>query len=249
MRPEADAPQSSTSTRAFPGQATRLLPEALRRLGPRELLVNEFFVSLQGESTWAGLPCFFIRLTGCHLRCVYCDSEYAFHEGEVFTIDSCLERVHEAGVDLVEVTGGEPLLQPACRTLLEELCDRGLTVLLETSGTVPVEKVDPRVHRIIDVKTPSSGMAAYNLRDLAPRLRERDEVKFVLESPDDYHWARRYLEEHPGILESGVPVHFSPSQGRWDLEDLAGRILADRLPVRLNLQLHKLIWPDRERGI
>lgn len=240
---------ASKNSQAFPGKGKDLLPQAFRDLKEGELLVNEFFTSIQGESTFQGQPCFFIRLTGCHLRCVYCDTEYAFYQGQKETVETCLERAHQAQVQLVEVTGGEPLLQASCNPLLSRLCDDGFTVLLETSGCVPLHRVDERVHRIIDVKTPSSQMDAYNLKGLEDQLRSQDEIKFVVDNPEDYEWTRAWIQDHPKILDRGIPIHISPCEGKWKLEELAQKILDDRLPVRLNLQLHKLIWPDREQGI
>ena len=221
----------------------------MRELGPRELLVNEFFSSIQGESTFAGRPCFFIRLTGCHLRCCWCDTEYAFHEGRRETVESCLARVAASGLPLVEVTGGEPLLQRAAFPLISELCDDGRTVLVETSGAVPLHRVDSRAHKIVDVKTPSSGMDKYNLSDLAGRLGDGDEVKLVLGSRDDYLWARAWLQGQSDLQARGNPVHFSPVHGSLAANDLAQWILEDGLSVRLNVQMHKILWPDEERGV
>jgi len=232
--------------------STGILPRALGKLGPRELLVNETFLSIQGESTHAGRPCFFVRFSGCHLRCTWCDTEYAFHEGEVATIERCLELAAASGARLVEVTGGEPLLQKACLPLLRELCDAGHEVLLETSGALPIDEVDPRVARIVDWKTPSSAMVAHNDPSVIDALTGRDELKLVIGDRADYEWARRWLRElvvrRPDI-GSSVPVHFSPVFGRLEPQELAAWILADRLPVRLNLQLHKLIWPAATRGV
>jgi 7-carboxy-7-deazaguanine synthase len=224
------------------------LPEALRRLGPGELLVNEFFLSIQGESTRAGRPCFFIRLAGCHIRCSWCDTPYAFHDGGVVTAEGCLERARAAGVPLVELTGGEPLLQKAAPVLLERLADAGFEVLLETSGTVSIRGVDRRVVRIVDVKCPGSGMAERNLPGIEGDLRPGDELKFVIADRPDYEWAREWIEGRKHRLPAGIPIHFSPASGRCRPEDLAAWILEDRLPVRLGLQLHRIIWGDR-RGV
>ena len=163
-----------------------LLPEAIHRLGPEELLVSEFFSSIQGESVRAGWPCFFIRLAGCHLRCLWCDTPYAFHGGTVVTIAECVARAQTAGLPLVEVTGGEPLLQRAALPLLARLADAGFQVLLETGGAVSISRVDPRVARIIDVKCPGSGMVERNLPGIEAGLREGDEIKFVLADRADY---------------------------------------------------------------
>ncbi len=226
-----------------------MLPEQLGRLKPGELLISEFFHSIQGESTHIGRPCFFIRLTGCHLRCVWCDSEYSFFDGEVRTVKECVEKAGEAQCPLVEVTGGEPLLQTSVYELLTQLCDRGHEVLLETSGAVPIDRVDPRVRRIVDWKCPESGESSRNKPQVIPALKAGDELKLVISSRLDYEWARAWLtRERPRIPES-VPVHFSPAFGRVPLEDLARWILEDRLPVRLNLQIHKWIWSPTRRGV
>jgi 7-carboxy-7-deazaguanine synthase len=233
-----------------PSSASRgLLPPEIRELGPEELLVNECFASIQGESSFAGWPCFFIRLAGCHLRCSYCDTEYAFFEGRRETVAGCIERARQAGLRLVEVTGGEPLLQRAVLPLLVGLCDAGFEVLLETSGAVEFLRVDPRVRKIVDVKCPSSGMADRNLAGVAAMLRPGDELKFVLGGREDFDWARRWLAAEGAALPPGLPVHFSPVHGALAPEALAAWILEHRLPVRLNLQLHKLLWPAEARGV
>lgn len=226
-----------------------LLPPALARLEPGELLVNEFFHSIQGESTHAGRPCFFIRLTGCHLRCVWCDSEYSFFEGEVLTVGDCVARADAARCPLVEVTGGEPLLQASVHPLLAALCDRGYEVLLETSGAVPIEKVDRRVKRIVDWKCPGSGMESRNKPSVIADLRAGDELKLILDNRADYEWARAWLCSVSPRIPAGVPVHFAPAFGRLSFENLANWILEDRLPVRLNLQVHKWIWDPGKRGV
>lgn len=226
-----------------------LLPRELKELRPGELLVSEFFLSVQGESSHAGRPCFFIRLAGCHLRCVWCDTEYAFYEGRRYTVGDCLRRVEEAGCPLVEVTGGEPLLQQSVYPLMDSLCDRGYEVLLETSGALAIDKVDPRVARIVDWKTPGSGMESHNHPGVLGALKAGDELKLVIEDRVDYEWAREWYRAHEDRLPSEVVVHFSPSFGRLPSRDLARWILDDRLPVRLNLQLHKLIWSPDERGV
>ncbi|MBI4603621.1 MAG: radical SAM protein [Planctomycetes bacterium] len=219
------------------------------KLGARELLVNEIFHSIQGESTHTGRPCTFIRLTGCHLRCVWCDSEYAFFEGSTMTVGECIARAEAAGCPLVEVTGGEPLLQLAVYPLMAELCDRGFEVLLETSGAVGIERVDPRVKRIVDWKCPGSGMDLRNKPAVLESLRPGDELKLVLADRRDYEWARAWLEGERPRLPAEVPVHFSPAFGQLRAEELARWILDDRLPVRLNLQLHKWIWEPGTRGV
>lgn len=237
------------STAPFPGRARDLLPPAQRELRAGELLVNELFRSIQGESSFVGWPCFFIRLTGCHLRCSYCDSTYAFLEGQRMTLEAIVQAAERSGCSLVELTGGEPLLQRAALPLLTRLCDRDLTVLLETSGTVPLHRVDPRVRKIVDVKTPSSGMVRYNLTNLAPCLGPHDELKLVVGDREDYVWARGWLATTPWVQEREIAVHFSPVHGRLEPGTLAGWILEDGLAVRLGVQLHKVLWPDRERGI
>ena len=228
---------------------TEILPTAFRELGSRELLINEFFLSIQGESSHAGRPCFFIRLAGCHLRCSYCDTEYAFYEGFKTTVEDCLERAEEASCPLVEVTGGEPLLQKSVFALLTELCDRGFEVLVETSGSVNLRRVDPRVRKIVDVKTPSSAMEKYNVKKLEEQVGPGDELKIVVSDRDDYEWARQWLEENSRLAGTELPIFFSPVHGKLSADELASWILADGLPVRLNLQLHKYLWPDKLRGV
>ncbi|HLU50205.1 MAG TPA: radical SAM protein [Planctomycetota bacterium] len=231
--------------------ATRL-PRDIGRLGPDELLVTETFASIQGESTFAGEPCFFIRLTGCPLRCVWCDSEYAFYEGERQPIAKVVDLARESGIRLVEVTGGEPLAQPGALRLLRELCDADHEVLLETSGALPIDRVDPRVRRIVDWKTPGSGEVERNHPGVLDALRPRDELKLVILDRADYEWARDWLLEarkRRPELGVSIPVHFSPVFGRCRYDELAAWILADRLGVRLNLQIHKHIWRPDARGV
>lgn len=214
---------------------------------PLRLRVNEIFHSVQGEGTRAGARCAFIRLTGCHLRCVWCDTEYAFHEGTWMTVDEVVAQVRSYGCPTVELTGGEPLLQPAAYPLLTRLADEFPTVLLETSGALPLDSVDPRVSRIMDIKCPGSGQADRNHWPNLDRLTPRDEVKFVLADRRDYDWAREVVTRYD--LPRRCPVLFSPVFGRLPPVELAGWILADRLDVRLGLQLHKLIWPPETRGV
>lgn len=233
----------------MPPSLNRLLPRAIASLGDDELLVNEFFVSIQGESTHAGRPCFFIRLAGCPLRCRWCDTAYAFHEGRVETIGGCIERALESGCRLVEVTGGEPLAQHPAYSLLSALCDRGFDVLLETSGAYPLTGVDARVHAIVDWKCPASGMVGHNRLSLLQELRPDDELKFVLADRGDYEYARAWVRNHSRAHFRRMTVHFSPVFGRLSLEDLARWILEDGLEVRLNLQLHKIIWSPETRGV
>jgi 7-carboxy-7-deazaguanine synthase len=206
------------------------------------LRINEIFHSLQGEADSVGFRTVFVRLTGCPLRCRYCDTEYAFHEGDWRDIDSILESVRQFDAAHVCVTGGEPLAQPNCLTLLERLCDAGFKVSLETSGALSIARVDPRVVRVLDVKTPGSGEAERNRSENFPLLTARDQVKFVICSREDYVWSKAYLEEH--ALSKRCQVLFSPSYTQVPAATLADWILADRLPVRFQLQLHKALWGD-----
>lgn len=206
------------------------------------LRITEIFLSLQGEARDAGWPTVFVRLTGCPLRCQYCDTAYAFHGGEWWTIDAILEEVARHGVRHVCVTGGEPLSQKRCLGLLSRLCDAGYVVSLETSGAIDVAAVDPRVSRVLDIKTPGSAEVGRNLWQNLPLLTARDQVKFVLCGRDDYEWARNVLAEHR--LAERCDVLFSPSKTELDATELADWIIADRLPVRFQMQLHKLLWND-----
>ena len=214
----------------------------------QKLTVNEVYQSVQGESTWAGLPCVFVRLTFCDLRCTYCDTEYAFYEGEKMELAEIVEKVRGFGCPLVEVTGGEPLLQPNCVPLLTMLCDAGFTVLLETSGAHDISAVDPRVHRIMDLKTPSSGECDRNLYGNIPHLTARDEIKFVIGSREDYEWAREKMREHE-LAQRVNAVLFSPVFGKIAPGEIVGLMLEDRLPARFQLQMHKFIWEPRARGV
>lgn len=211
------------------------------------LKVHEIYASIQGESSFAGWPCSFVRLTGCQMRCVWCDTPQAFYEGTWMSLEEILERLGQLAVRLVEVTGGEPLLQPAVHPLMSELCDRGFEVLLETGGGLDIGKVDPRVRRILDIKCPDSGEAGRNRWANLDLLKEGDELKFVIASRQDYEWARARLGERPGL--ASFPVHLSPVWGQLDPRDLAAWILEDRLPVRLGLQLHKYLWGPEARGV
>lgn len=223
------------------------------------LMINEVFHSIQGESTWAGLPCVFVRLMGCHLRCAYCDTEYAFHEGKRRAIDDLVAEVERYGTDLVEITGGEPLLQPGVHDLMRRLCDAGKTVLIETSGACDISACDPRVIRIMDLKTPGSGEADRNLWSNIEHLTRRDEVKFVLCDRADYDWAKNAILEHRlhervnsvllGAVAPMAPGREIAGVAGLPLRDLAEWVLADRLPVRLQTQLHKLIWDPMTRGV
>lgn len=218
------------------------------RLPPTERLrINEIFYSIQGESSAAGRPCVLVRLTGCQMRCSWCDSEYSFYEGSWMSLEEVLEEVGRHGCELVEITGGEPLLQPGAFPLMRRLCELGHEVLLETGGGLDISAVDPRVHRIVDIKCPASGESDNNLWDNLELLTPRDEIKFVVADRSDYEWARRRLAEHR--LAELCPVHLSPVEGGLDAAELAGWILDDRLPVRLNLQVHKLLWGAAKRGV
>jgi len=207
------------------------------------LRITEIFYSLQGEARTVGLPTVFVRLTGCPLRCVYCDTEYAFSGGEMFSLDAICDRVAGYKPRYVTVTGGEPLAQPNCIPLLRQLCDAGYEVSLETGGALSVADVDPRVVKVLDLKTPASGEVGRNDYRNIPLLGPADQVKFVLCNRGDYEWARFKLAEY--CLAGRVSdVLFSPSHGELSGRQLAEWILADNLPVRLQLQLHKLLWND-----
>jgi len=201
--------------------------------------VTETFVSIQGEADAVGWPTQFIRLTGCPLRCVYCDTQYAFHGGEWREVGDLVEVARRSGVRHVCVTGGEPLAQKGCLDLLAALCDAGFEVSLETSGAMDIEPVDPRVSRVVDIKTPGSGESDRNLLENLDRLRPRDQLKVVICSRVDYEWARDLLRGRGGLA---CQVLFSPSWGQVEPRELAEWILADRLDVRLQLQLHKILW-------
>ncbi|HPE03922.1 MAG: 7-carboxy-7-deazaguanine synthase QueE [Thauera sp.] len=206
------------------------------------LRITEIFASLQGESTRVGLPTVFVRLTGCPLRCSWCDTAYAFSGGETRTLDDILAEVAGHGLRHVCVTGGEPLAQKGCLALLAALCDAGHDVSLETSGALDIAGVDPRVSRIVDLKAPGSGELARNRWENLALLNARDELKFVLADATDYDWARRQIAEHR--LAERCTVLLSPVAGALDPADLAGWIVRDRLPVRFQLQLHKILWND-----
>ena len=207
------------------------------------LRITEIFCSLQGESSLVGLPTVFVRLTGCPLRCGYCDTTYAFKGGETLELDTILEQVAAFGVEHVTVTGGEPLAQTSCHALLDALCDAGYRVSLETSGALDIGGVDDRVKRVMDIKTPSSGEVDRNLWSNLKLLRPDDEVKFVIGDRDDYEWSKGILSEHS--LASSCSVLFSPVYGVLEARALADWIIEDRLPVRFQIQLHKLLWGDR----
>jgi 7-carboxy-7-deazaguanine synthase len=243
------------------------------------LVVNEIYLSLQGESTFAGLPCIFIRLTACDLRCSYCDTAYAFTEGKKQTLDAILAKVRELAapyqnsqlstlshkLPLIELTGGEPLLQKNSPPLMRALCDDGFTVLIETSGAHDISQIDPRVHRIMDLKCPASGEVARNRFENIAHLKATDEIKFVISTVEDYAWAKQQIITHK--LDSICPLLFSwvhplaPQQQNKVLKavpagltplsriELVEKIVADALPVRFQAQLHKIIWPPEQRGV
>ena len=206
------------------------------------LRINEIFHSLQGEADAVGYPTVFVRLTGCPLRCQYCDTEYAFHAGDWLALDSIVEAVRGYGAQHVCVTGGETLAQPNCLKLLERLCDAGFLVSLETSGALDIAAVDARVSRVVDVKTPGSQEAARNRIENFSVLTQRDQLKFVICSREDYDWSKAFLQQHG--LSGQCRILFSPSYNQVSPTALADWILADRLPVRFQLQLHKVLWGD-----
>lgn len=209
---------------------------------PDRLRITEIFLSLQGEARDSGRPTVFVRLTGCPLRCGYCDTAYAFHGGEWRSIDEIVARVRELGARHVCVTGGEPLAQKRCIDLLRRLCDEGLNVSLETSGAIDVSPVDARVSRVVDVKTPGSGEEPRNLWSNLPLLTAHDQLKFVLCGRADYEWARAKIAEH--AMHERCDVILSPSFGQVDPVELAQWMIDDRIPARMQLQLHKLLWGD-----
>jgi 7-carboxy-7-deazaguanine synthase len=212
------------------------------------LVIHEIYASIQGESTFAGLPCTFVRTTGCNLRCTWCDTPQAFYGGSRMTRAAVLERALATGTQLVELTGGEPLLQPGVFPLMSELCDRGRTVLVETSGEADVSRVDARVHKIMDLKAPGSGESHRMRWSNLEHLTARDEIKFVLASRDDYEWMRTAVRERdlpartPKLLASTV-------FGALTTRDLVGWVLEDQLPVRVQLQMHKYIWAPEAQGV
>ena len=212
------------------------------------LTINEIFHSIQGESTRAGMPCVFVRLTACDLRCTWCDTPYAFHEGRKMSVDDVLEAVDRFGCALVEITGGEPLLQDDVYPLMDALLSRGRTVMLETGGHRPIDRVPSAVVKIVDVKCPGSGEAAKNDWHNLDRLAPHDEVKFVIKDRGDYEFARDVVARH-NLGAKAAAVLMSPVHGELDLKTLSEWMLADRLQVRLQPQLHKYIWPPDTRGV
>ena len=211
------------------------------------LTVNEIFYSIQGESSQMGRPCVFVRLTYCNLRCTYCDTTYSFFEGKEFSIDDIIAKVAGYGCNLVEITGGEPLIQKNVHRLMYELCDQGYEVMIETAGHMDIDQIDKRVKRIMDIKCPSSGESEkINWANFAS-LKETDEVKFVVGDRKDFEWALNVVEKHHLIKK--CPVLFSPVFNTISNQDLANWILETELPLRLQLQLHKYIWEPKKRGV
>jgi 7-carboxy-7-deazaguanine synthase len=211
------------------------------------LKINEIFFSIQGESSKIGLPCVFVRLTNCDLRCTYCDTEYAFYEGNEKTIEEILEEVQLHNCRLVEITGGEPLLQNDVYELMRRLCDMNYEVLLETGGHILIEKIDPRVKKIIDMKTPSSGMMKHNEYKNLELATANDEIKFVIGTRDDYDWTKSIMDRHH--LSEKRTVLFSPVFNELSPQQLSEWILEDKLNVRFQLQLHKYIWEPTKRRV
>jgi 7-carboxy-7-deazaguanine synthase len=213
------------------------------------LRINEIFVSIQGESTRAGETCVFVRLTGCNLRCAYCDTSYAYEEGTLMEIPEIAEKVRNFDCKLIEITGGEPLIQDETPELIKALLDDGYTVLLETNGSQNISMVDRRCVKIMDIKCPSSGEERHNDLENLKRLNEGDELKFVIADKRDYDFAVETLALIPADKRGTIHVNFSPCFGRIELRKLSEWILKDKLKVRLNMQLHKYIWPPDMRGV
>lgn len=212
------------------------------------LTVNEIFNSIQGESLYAGLGCTFIRLSGCNLRCSYCDTGYAYEEGTSLTITAIIDKVSGYGCPLVEITGGEPLIQNETPLLITNLIENGYKVLLETNGTIDIGRVDERCIKIVDIKCPGSGESGKNNLGNLNRLNAKDQVKFVITNLEDYEYAKNIIEQIPGwFLRENIL--FSPVPGKMAFSELADRILKDKLMVRFHIQLHKIIWPDINKGV
>jgi 7-carboxy-7-deazaguanine synthase len=211
------------------------------------LKINEIFYSIQGESSLMGRPCVFVRLTYCNLRCSYCDTEYAFYEGTELSLDEIIDEVEKYKCNLVEITGGEPLIQENVHNLMKELCDKDYLVMIETAGSLPIQTIDKRVKVIMDLKTPSSGMADKNLYENIQFLKRIDEVKFVIGTREDYEWSKKKMNEYD--LLNKVTVLMGPVFERVNNIDLASWILEDRLNVRFQLQMHKYIWDPLARGV
>ncbi len=225
--------------------ASRLAPLRDRPVG--SLIVHEIYKSLQGESTWAGWPCVFVRLTACQLRCNYCDTVHAFNSGSQMSVENVYQQVLGYDCPMIELTGGEPLLQDESYDLMTRLCDAGKRVLVETSGAIATERVDPRVHIILDVKTPGSGEAAAMHWPNLQQLKPIDEVKFVICDRPDFDWSIEVVDKYN--LTSICPVHFSACHGRVGLEELAEWILQSKRNIRFQIQLHKVIWGAETRGV
>ena len=212
------------------------------------LIVNEIFYSIQGESLYAGLPCTFIRLAGCNLRCSYCDTRYAYEEGTRITMTDIMDRVSGYGCPLVEITGGEPLLQNETPLLITNLIEKSYTVLLETNGTIDISRIDERCIKIVDIKCPASGESGKNILDNLNRLNVKDQVKFAISNHEDYEYAKDIIKQIPGgFLRENILI--SPVPGKMEFSDLSNRILEDKLMVRFHIQLHKIIWPEIDRGV
>ncbi len=212
------------------------------------LVIHEIYASIQGESTFAGLPCTFVRTTGCNLRCTWCDTEHAFYGGTRMRREDVLARALATGTDLVELTGGEPLLQPGVIPLMKELCDAGRTVLVETSGEADVARVDPRVHKIMDLKAPGSGESARNRWSNLEHIHARDEIKFVLADRADYEWMREVIRTRD-LATRTKNLLASTVFGKLGTKELVAWVLEDKLPVRVQLQMHKYVWPPDARGV
>jgi 7-carboxy-7-deazaguanine synthase len=211
------------------------------------LKINEIYYSIQGEGTKAGLPCVFVRLTFCNLRCTYCDTEYAFYEGKDLSIGDIIQEVRAYNCSLVELTGGEPLFQEESFALMKQLADCGFKVLLETGGSLPIKNIDPMVKIIMDLKTPSSGMSKKNMYENISCLKKGDEVKFVIGSREDYLWSKDIIKKYD--LDNKTEILFSVVFGKLLPVELVSWILEDKLNVRFQLQLHKFIWKPQERGV
>ena len=211
------------------------------------LKINEIYYSVQGESTHAGRPCIFIRLTYCNLRCTYCDTEYAFYEGKDMEITDIMSEIKQWDCNLVEVTGGEPLFQEECIDLLNELVNSNYEVMLETGGSLSISDVPKKVVKIVDFKCPSSGMVKKNLWSIVDDLQPHDEVKFVIGNREDFDWAKDRITEYS--MDKICTLLFSPTFGEIDPQQIVKWILADNLPVRMQMQMHKMIWSPEEKGV
>jgi 7-carboxy-7-deazaguanine synthase len=211
------------------------------------LKINEIYRSIQGESTYAGRPCVFVRLTGCNLRCTYCDTEYAFFDGKEMSVRDVINEVEKHNCKLVEITGGEPLAQSECLLLMKSLCDQGFEVLLETAGNMPIENIDSRVKVIMDLKCPSSGMMDKNLYGNIDHLKKADEVKFVMGTREDYEWSKNITDKYE--LNNKCVILFSCVFDKLEPLTLINWILEDKLDVRFQLQMHKYIWHPETKGV